>query len=270
MSSRRVIAYFTDPHIGQKVAADADAAGSKMSYTVNGHEHKSNLDVVVSDITARGVTEAIFGGDVGTPQSNEWFFAQVKGKFASFDLTLGNHDSIGRIAGHFDTGVSIAKDKYYHLRQSAHFDHVVLDTSSNAMDDAQLQWFAEVLGQSRRPLILFVHHPVLPVASSLDKSGASLQGRLELQRLLLESRRRIDIFCGHYHMSDLAKIDGVTQHLTFAVSYQIEKNALQLTLNHSAFGYRLITLDGDEVATDTILFNAQADGAARDMKVRRA
>ncbi len=70
------------------------------------------------------------------------------------------------------------------------------------------------------------------------------------------SKRDITIFCGHYHMNDVAIVGIVKQFMTPAVSYQIGKTASR-TIDKKSFGYRLITINGEDVDTKLVMIQKQ-------------
>jgi 3',5'-cyclic-AMP phosphodiesterase len=254
VNTRRMIAYVTDLHIGQQPSVDSDIQ-YKMRYLSNSDQHRDNFDTIIRDVGSRGVTDIVFGGDIGAAGANEWFFSRLRKEPAKLALTLGNHDKIDEVARHFDLGASAAVRKYYYRREAVDIDLIFLDSSATEIDSDQQIWLARTLAGSTKPLVIFVHHPIFAVASPFDEqSGAALVGRKDIQRILSDSKRRIDIFCGHYHMSDIASFNNVTQHVAPAGCYQIEKSPARLELNVRQFGYRLIVLDGSEVETETVMF----------------
>ncbi len=258
MNTRRMIAHVTDLHIGQQPSVDSDVQ-YKMRYLSNSDQHRDNFDTIIRDVESRGVTEIVFGGDIGTAGSNEWFFSRLRKEPAKLALTLGNHDRINEVGRHFDLGASAAVGKYYYRRELPGIDLIFLDSSANEIDSEQQIWLVRTLAGSAKPLVIFVHHPIFAVASPFDEqSGGALAGRKDIQRILSDSKRRMDIFCGHYHMSDIARFGNVTQHVTPAGCYQIEKSPARLELNVRQFGYRLIALDGSKVETETVVFETAA------------
>jgi|SRR5579871_136000 len=256
MNTRHTIAHVTDLHIGQQPSVDSDVQ-YKLRYLSNSDQHRDHFDTIIKDVGSRGITEIVFGGDIGTTDSNEWFFSRLRKQPAKLALTLGNHDKINEVARHFDLAASAAVGKYYYLRDTPDIDLIFLDSSANEIDGEQQIWLARTLAGSIKPLVIFVHHPIFAVASPFDESsGGALVRRKDLQRILADSKRRIDIFCGHYHMSDTASFGNVTQHLTPAGCYQIEKSPARLELDVRQFGYRLIALDGSKVETETVMLES--------------
>ena len=73
------IAFFTDTHLGQEVYVVHDDLGTeKMNYRGEPDTHKENLTAILKDIVERGITEVVFGGDIGSKQSNSDFFNTLR------------------------------------------------------------------------------------------------------------------------------------------------------------------------------------------------
>jgi len=64
--TRKIVAHFTDTHLGQKLVMGGTIAGDKMRYDDEPEEHKDHLRSVLDDIAHRGISDVIFGGDIGT------------------------------------------------------------------------------------------------------------------------------------------------------------------------------------------------------------
>ncbi len=128
----RTIAYFTDAHLGQKVHSDGETASNKMSYLDEPAEHKDNLQRVLNDIAAAGIREVIFGGDVGTKDSNKWFFETVGQYPFSLKLTLGNHDTFSNVRPYFQYKRSASDNELIYAEEDEFLKYIFLDTSLNA------------------------------------------------------------------------------------------------------------------------------------------
>jgi Icc protein len=74
----KTIAYVTDIHLGQQLQMDNELGDGKMSYIDNPDEHKQNFILILDDIKKRGITEIVFGGDIGTKNANPWFLIRSK------------------------------------------------------------------------------------------------------------------------------------------------------------------------------------------------
>jgi Icc protein len=230
-------------------------ASNKMGYENEPTEHRENLRVVFDDISARGITELVFGGDIGTAESNGWFFDLVRRYGFQFQLILGNHDSMAEVGRHYCSGgmVEGCRELIF-AREDADLKSIFMDSSSNAISDDQFRWLRREL-DVRKKVLLFVHHPVLAIDTPVDRSPAALKGRDRLDALLRQSSGDIVVFCGHYHMDDDVSCGNVRQFSTPAASYQIVKAAGDIEVDTSRFGYRLIEMNGAKIATRVVLFD---------------
>ncbi|MGY0036770.1 metallophosphoesterase family protein [Pedobacter sp. NJ-S-72] len=207
--------------------------------------------LILNDITNQGITEIIFGGDIGTKEANQWFFDTIyKFNFKLF-MVLGNHDTYSEVSKYYS-----ADHHHNELNYSCeddYFKYIYLDSSSNSISPAQFNWLRQELDCNKK-IILFIHHPVLEIRTPLDKVGAALIGREEIKNVLLTFKNEIIIFCGHYHMTDELEEGKIRQYSSPAGSYQIQKRSEIIEIDNLTFGYRLINIDGNQINTSVKLF----------------
>lgn len=102
----QTIAYLTDAHLGQKIILDEETG--HMRYVENTEEHKDNLKFILEDIRSVGITEIIFGGDIGTQEANQWFFETMDEFNFKLLIVLGNHDTYSQVDRYYKP-----VDRYY-------------------------------------------------------------------------------------------------------------------------------------------------------------
>ena len=251
MKNSKAIAYVTDAHIGQKIVLSGKTESGKMHYLPEPEEHKDNLKLILDDISRRGISELVFGGDIGTKGSNEWLFNLIGKYNFKLRMVLGNHDSFSEVSKHYSSPGSDDELKYAY--EDGSFKYIYLDSSSNFISDNQFRWLQQQLNTEKK-VILFLHHPVLEIDTPLDRAGAALSARDRIRGALLHAKRETVIFCGHYHMDDDAIDGNIRQLLTPAASYQIEKLSKEIAIDEQTFGYRLIEFNGSEVSSEVVLF----------------
>ena len=245
------IAYVTDAHIGQKIVLGEKTESGKMHYLREPEEHKDNLKLILDDIAKRGITELVFGGDIGTKDANAWFFDLI-GKYSfKLRMVLGNHDTFSEVSKHYNS--SDSDDELKYVYEEGSFKYTYLDSSSNSISDHQFRWLQQEMNTEKK-VILFLHHPILEIDTPLDRAGAALNAREKIRAALLEAKRETVIFCGHYHMEDDAIDGNIRQFLTPAASYQIKKLSDKIAIDEQSFGYRLIKIDGSTVSTEVVMF----------------
>ncbi|HEY1743420.1 MAG TPA: metallophosphoesterase [Granulicella sp.] len=251
MEKSKTTAYITDAHIGQRIVLGGKAESGKMHYLSEPEEHKDNLKLILDDIAQRGITEVVFGGDIGTKDANEWLFNLMVKYGFKLRMVLGNHDTFSEVSKHYSSPSSDDELKYAY--EEGPFKYIYLDSSSNFISDNQFRWLQQELTTEKK-VILFLHHPVLEIDTPLDRAGAALNARDKIRAALLQANRETVIFCGHYHMEDDAIDENIRQLVTPAASYQIEKLSDEIAIDEQSFGYRLIEIDGSELSTEVVLF----------------
>ncbi len=252
--TKTILAFFTDTHLGQKLIAKSEIAGDKMGYEETPREHEHHLRLVLDDITQRGISKVVFGGDIGTAHSVGGFFERLHAYAFDVSLILGNHDTYGNVAPYYDMAGSTVAGKLCYSQQDPHVKRIFLDTSDNAVGDGQRKWLAREL-EGVRQAAIFLHHPILPLDTPVDRTGAALRDRDEVRSLLIGMDCRISLFCGHYHMIDEAREVNIRQYVSPAISYQIVKQSEHLNADTGTFGYRILEMDEEEIKTQAVLFS---------------
>jgi Icc protein len=245
------LAYFTDVHLGQKLLMSGTMDSDRMRYAHDPNEHRDHLRRVLDDIAARGITEVVFGGDIGARSSVPDFF-EVLGSYGfKSRIILGNHDDYDVVAPFlFDNAQAVQGETYFSEGGPA-LKWVFLDSSTNRVDEEQLAWLARELQGTHR-LLLFLHHPILPIDTPVEHAGAALRERDALKALLTGSQCDISVFCGHYHMADERCEANIRQFCTPAVSYQIVKEAELLQVDRTTCGYRIVHYAGGVIETEVV------------------
>ncbi len=235
------IAYITDLHLDEPFSHD------------NGVNPKKNWTRIIEDIGRRGINRIIFGGDIGDPQSNDWFFQAVE-KY-QFDISPGNHDSYNTVIKFFSPSSKARFDELCYTREEEFHKLIFLDSSKGQVSARQLGWLQEEL-VTKKKLLVFVHHPIISVTNTAADRSFPLAEREKVEQILLKSPTPIDLFCGHYHFNDQRVKQNITQRITMASSVQVVKEAEEVELSNETFGYRIINLDNDRVSTEIVTFNS--------------
>lgn len=249
------IAFLTDTHLGQQVfLTDEGSDSQKMVYREEADAHKENFRTVLNDIVKKGISEVVFGGDIGSGNSNKYFFDVINEYRLKPKIILGNHDSYLEVSKYY--GPEYLKDeqelKYVH--EDDLYKYFYLDTSSNSISDSQFAWFKNELITEKK-VVIFLHHPILEITTPIDNLGAALHRRDELKQALFAVKNEVTIFCGHYHMEDMISEQNIIQYSTLACSYQIEKAVESIIINDRIFGYRIITVENSQISTTLITFS---------------
>ncbi|WP_109852261.1 metallophosphoesterase [Aquimarina sp. AU58] len=235
------IAHITDLHLDEEYPLK------------NGILARKQFDSIVKDIEDKKITRIVCTGDIGENKGISYFFEQLKTKALS--ITLGNHDTFSEISKYYNKGADYNSGKLYSSTIKEYYKFIYLDSSEGIIDEKQLLWLEKEL-ISVTPIIIFVHHPIIGLNLKVDEIG-KLKNREDIISLLEDSLNEITIFCGHYHIESTLIHKNITQHITPAVSYQIEKNLNTIEINTSVFGYRIIEIDqNNTTSTIQLLPNA--------------
>lgn len=231
------LAFVTDLHIDDHFLRNYDI------------DTRRNLERVIGDLQERNIKHVVLGGDIGEAPALDWIFRL----FSSFDikLVLGNHDQIADFAKYFATATG---ELLFDSQEQGAYKHIFLDTAAGHVGTLQLQWLAAEL-QTDKKILVFMHHPVLPIGSAMD-TLYPLKNRDELIELLVDSGRQITIFSGHYHTADETSQGLIRQFVTPAVSFQVSRDSEEIQLETDYFGYRIIDLTGEDLHTEIISFKS--------------
>ncbi|WP_405205657.1 metallophosphoesterase family protein [Aquimarina sp. LLG6339-5] len=232
------IAYITDAHIDEEYPKDL------------GVNTRHNWKTILEDIDSKDIDEVIYGGDIGEKSSNSWFFESLEKYKVS--ISLGNHDNFSEVIKHYKNDASKDTESLFYCDENDFFKFIYLDSSKEFINDKQLMWLQTELITIKK-ILLFIHHPILEIPAIIDQKFY-LKGREKIQTLLEQASSDITIFCGHYHMEHHCTYKNITQFITPAGSYQVEKNPEEIKVHNNNFGYRIIELTKDKMDTEVVLF----------------
>lgn len=210
---------------------------------------RRRFDIVLKAIERNNITQIVCTGDIGENKGITYFFKKLNTK--DLTIVLGNHDTYEEVSKHYNFETNRA---YYSVLKENH-KFIYLDSSAGIIDKEQLCWFEKEL-ISEKPIIIFIHHPILGLNLKVDEVG-KLTNREELISLLIKSTTEVTIYCGHYHMESKLIHKNITQFITPAISYQIKKKTDVIDIDTSIFGYRIIELkDAKQFSKIQLLSNA--------------
>ncbi|WP_299437735.1 metallophosphoesterase [uncultured Aquimarina sp.] len=232
------IAYITDIHVDEEFPISV------------GVDSRQNWKTILKDVALRNVDEIVYGGDIGEKSSNSWFFESLRDYKIS--ISLGNHDDFSEAIKYYKNDAHTDHNELFYCQEDDFFKFIFLDSSAEVISKRQLTWLQTELITPKK-ILLFIHHPVLAIPAIVDKRF-SLKGREKIQSLLEQVINDIIIFCGHYHMEDYRSYENITQYITPAGSYQVEKDIEEIKVHGNTFGYRIIELNKDKIDTEVVLF----------------
>ena len=206
---------------------------------------RKRLDSILKDIKEHDINHIVFTGDIGENKGILYFFEQLKN--IDFSITLGNHDNFNEISKHYNLGADYDSKKIYRSLLKSHFKFIYLDSSSGIIDTKQLIWLKKEV-KSSKPIIIFIHHPVIGLNLKVDEIG-KLENREELTKIFTEVTNEITIYCGHYHMDSTMLYKNITQYITPAVAFQVKKDIDKIEIDTTISGYRIIQIKNNELSS---------------------
>jgi len=171
-------------------------------------------------------------------------------------VSLGNHDDYSEAIKHYKPNHIDQKSGLYYTQEFELYKCIFLDSSSETVSQEQFDWFKEEL-ISTKDIVLFVHHPILPIESEVDKRYY-LEGRNQLKSELLNIENNVTIFCGHYHFNDEKTEGNILQYVTPAASFQVAKLPNEIKVSGDEFGYRIIEMTDNGIDTELVMFSKEA------------
>jgi len=212
---------------------------------------RERFDSILKNIKENDINDIVCTGDIGENEGIIYFFEQLKK--LNFSITLGNHDNFTEIIKHYNLGANYDSKKIYRSVLENYFKLIYLDSSSGSIDAKQLVWLKKELISSQ-PIIIFIHHPIIGLNLKVDEIGR-LKNRKDLTTILTETPNEITIYCGHYHMESTLVYKNITQYITPAVAFQIEKEISEIKINTVISGYRIIQLENNELSSAVKILN---------------
>lgn len=231
------IAFISDIHFDEQFPADC------------GVDAKKNWERIIADLKSKNITEIIFGGDIGSPTAHP-YLTRTLADF-SVKYILGNHDEFAHVSKFYNP--CNCTDELYYSSADAYYKYLFLDSSSEKISEKQLEWIRAEL-QEEKPFVVFIHHPIIEVKTAVDVMFPLLNRDI-VKTLFKSIHQPVTLFCGHYHMNDEQRENNIRQIITPASSYLIEKetkNTTGLTINNTAFGYRIIEFDKHNIKTEVV------------------
>ncbi len=233
------IAYITDLHADEGFTLD------------NGKDPRKNWEVILEDVEKRGLSHLIYGGDIGDPKCNEWFFDSLKG--FELDITLGNHDLFEVASRYFDPGLPAGQNGMYYSKEVGNYRFIFLDSSTGEIHSEQLGWLESAL-QTEKKVCVFMHHPVLHTGTTPQREfpWKSPEG---VRDVLKGSSKEITLYCAHLHLEHETVEGNIRQLITPSASIQIKPDSEKTEIDPTdKFAYRILTVQDDQVSCELVWF----------------
>ena len=231
-----LIAQITDPHVmpeGSRMQEVVDP----LPFVARAVAHLNALEPRVDAVLVTGDL-----ADAGHPDSYRRLKRKLDSLRMPYYIIPGNHDDRAALRAAF-------ADHTYLPRAGSFLHYVVddypvrligLDTlrpESHAGDGElcadRLQWFADQIGRSQKPTLIFMHHP--PVRTHIQNMDAmGLHGAEAFGAVVQRHAGVIErVACGHIHRTIVTRWRGTTVAVAPGVAFQLTLELRRST--HSSF-----------------------------------
>lgn len=178
-----------------------------------------------------------------------------------FHLAVGNHDARKPFRRVMWGEKHPSGRRICYAFEHCGYVFIVLDSLEEGqvkgrIDDGQLEWLDQVLGESpSSDITVLLHHP--PVRVNVKWMDAlRLQEGARLRAILEHYPQVRRVLCGHLHHAFQLQIEGITYLTTPSVSFQLRKRPLAGTSDDpmrlhrkAAPSFRVVDFDGDNWGT---------------------
>lgn len=186
--------------------------------------------------------EIILTGDVAEIEENFYsIIEKLQGQYGSVKYVAGNHDPQNEML--------FNKKIPYFMEYMEEFLVLYLDSSKGIIDQEQLHWLNDLLMNNQKDILVFIHHPIVDCGNTVMDRKYPLKNRSEVYRMLENTGRKVNIFCGHYHWEQEVQSGNMKQYVTPSLLYQLDMNADILRIGSMNFGFRVINISMDKVET---------------------
>lgn len=230
------IAFITDLHLLEK------------NVEKKGVNTVQNWKTVLQDVTARGISRIILGGDLGDKEALSIIFDDIKD--LEYQLILGNHDKITELKSFYPEVEG--KQELFYSSQIDCSDCIFLDSSSYKISKEQQKYLKNGLEAANNPVV-FIHHPILGNGSWMDKEHP-LKNKSKIEEILLQSGKEIMVISGHYHHDVEKTSEKIRQFIAPAVSYQILNTKIYQAYTKS-IGYLVLEFSEQSINVETVHFS---------------
>ncbi|MEP2024188.1 MAG: metallophosphoesterase [Reichenbachiella sp.] len=236
-----------------KIALVTDLHAEEDFTTKNGVNPWENWKTILADIQSRGIKQLFFLGDIGSPTAHRQFFDSLDQSALDHKIILGNHENFAEIIQTRRPEVIADRSEWYWSEENEAFKSIYLDTSTEAISQAQLDWLKSEV-QTEKPILLFVHHPILQT-NTTPHLEFPLDGDELILEILKSHHQPIHIFCGHLHLDDRQTVNHITQTVTPSASIQVKRHSEKAEVENIGFAYRILKITKNQLDSKVIWFD---------------
>lgn len=234
----------TDLHVGlaNEATFDVDVRANFLGICQKIRELSPDYLVVSGDLCFDKADREIY----------RWLKKHLDSLEITYDLLSGNHDDPGIMAEIFEREHLLQNGTLYYQRQLEGFPYLFLDTTTGIVGKEQLKWLQEALNLQTGPVVIFMHHPPLLAGVPHMDRNYSLKNRDEVMEILLDYDKRIDVFCGHYHVDKTLSVEHLNVHITPSCFFQIDPYKEEFAVDHYRPALREIEVNENRLSHSLI------------------
>lgn len=221
---------------------------------VQGIDVRNNFLKTLEAILEKDVDYVVFSGDIAAdkaePEAYQWVAEKLKDFPIQWDIMGGNHDKIEIMSPFFDIQSDIHHNMLYYHRQINHVNMVFLDSSTDFVQQEQLQWLKQTCSKIDHEVLMFMHHPPTLSGCLFMDTKYPLKNIDEVRQTLKTIPNIQNIFVGHYHTEKFLILDGKNIHLTPSTMMQIDTRTPGFKMEHTRPGWRYINFSDGRLETE--------------------
>ena len=231
----------TDLHIGER---GEDTFGVDV---------RANFCAILQEIKSNKPDHIVLTGDLcfntGQLETYQWIYNQMQALGVPYSVIPGNHDDSEQIASVFGLQEQLQNGQLYFSTSMAGNQAVYLDSGPGVVSDEQLTWLRKEVHAASGRLVVWIHHPPALAGVPFMDINYPLRNHEEVQEILLETDRKVDLFCGHYHVEKTLSIHNLRIHITPSLFFQMDQQSPTFQVDHHRIGYREIILGARSLKT---------------------
>jgi len=220
--------------------------------TAYGIDTRANVQKVLADVHSKKIEHVVFTGDLGEEDTIEWLYSLVQSYQMKADYIFGNHDN----PAHYETNPAFIQafhaDGRYYSRTENGFLQLFLDSGKREIGTGQMDWLKRACLDSKLPLLIFIHHPILDCDHCMMDQEYPLSGRNSIRDFLLSLSLPVTVVCGHYHMNHEQQVENIRQIVTLSTYIQMKPYSEKLETGSKDYGYRILELENGTLQSQTI------------------
>lgn len=270
------VVHFTDTHI----MAGATFTRPDVEWELDTHMMLERVICAINTLHPRPAF-AIIGGDLTspdlidrgrqpTPEEYEPSYDLLRQALRNLNMPvymlMGNHDDRTAFNRVMQRDVALPDAPHYFSFDHQGYHFIGLDSqepgrSGGFIDAQQLDWLRQDLHAHRGlPTLAFMHHHPWEVGVNwLDVQ--QLRNGEEIVRLFSEHGDVRGMICGHVHLDQDIRQDGLTQWTTPSTCFQISKVSQTRKVFPGPPGFRLIRARGLDLSTQVLYLHEERDDA---------